>query len=327
MAYTKKSSDEIKQEIRKASEELEQGVLDAFRSGNFRKYLDMQAKFPHYSYSNCLLIARQYENATRVAGFGFWKSQGRSVNKGEKAIKILAPIMKTITVKKESEDGKEPEIEERKVVTSYSLASVFDISQTSGEPLPEICRELKGRVDNFNKVVDALEIVSPVPIVFGPVPGNAKGCYMGDRNLIMVKYGMGEVQTAKTIVHEMAHGILHNPQRILSLPEAERPDSTERELQAEAVAYIVCKEIGIDTSDYSFDYLASWSEGKDTKLLKKQMSTIQKTAQEIYEKLEVLLTEKTQEKEVETKAWISDKESQTTWKPKESIDKQNNIAR
>lgn len=267
--------------IKEITERLEQGVLEAFQGDNFKKYLEVIGRFHKYSSNNCILIAMQKPEATLVAGFKSWQTNfKRNVKKGEKSIKILAPIPHKFKREIQNENG-EKEIQEIKY-TTFRAISVFDISQTEGEELPTICKKLTGDVECFQELVKKLENVSPVPVNYEVIDGAASGFYSHVTNSITVSSEISEQQTVKTLIHEITHSILHNQET-----GAEKDvDKRTKEVQAESVAYTVCSWLGLDTSDYSFGYVASWSKNKEAKELQESMDIIRKTARKIIEGIE-----------------------------------------
>ena len=270
------------------------------------------SKFYHYSFSNTLLIAMQKPEATYVAGYTSWQRNfDRQVMKGEKGIKILAPA--PYKAKEEREkidpatqkpildaDGK-PVTETVEVMRpAFKVVSVFDISQTDGKELPDIIvDELSGSVENYAAFFEALKQESPVPIAFEDIPGGAKGYFSPLESRIAIQEGMSEIQTVKTAIHEIAHAKLHAIHPDEKTAPEDKKDRHTKEVEAESVAYTVCQRYGIETSDYSFGYIAGWSSDKETKELKGSLETIRKTAAEMIDsidaKLKVLLAEKSQE--------------------------------
>lgn len=293
-----KSAKSTQNKMNEIPQMLEEGVHKVFESDNYKNYLNIMSKFHNYSINNTLLIARQNPDATLVAGFKSWeKNFGRHVKKGEKGIKILAPSPYKKKVLVELVDPVSREImldingnpvkEETEVnMTAYRIVSVFDVSQTEGNPLPQIgVAELTGNVDEYELFVEALKQSTSVPISFENISGVAKGYYNPVTASIAVKAGMPESQTVKTMIHEIAHSILHND----ILDEAEKKDRQTKEVEAESVAYTVCQHFGIDTSDYSFGYIASWSSSKETEELKQSLETIQKTASGLINDIERIM--------------------------------------
>lgn len=300
------------QQVREITDKLEQGIKELFESEKFKEYLTTMSKFYNYSFNNTLLIAMQKPDATLIAGYTSWQRNfDRHVMKGEKGIKILAPAPYKAQEEREKidpatqkpvldADGK-PVTETVEVMRpAFKVVSVFDVSQTDGKELPDIAvDELTGSVENYAAFFEALKQESPVPISFEDIPGGAKGYFSHAENRIAIQEGMSEIQTVKTAIHEIAHAKLHavNPDEKIA-PE-ERKDRHTKEVEAESVAYTVCQRYGIETSDYSFGYIAGWSSDKDTKELKGSLETIRSTAAEMIEsidaKLKVLLAEKSQE--------------------------------
>ena len=278
--------------MKEITDRLETGIQELFESERYKAYLTTMSKFHSYSFNNTLLIAMQ--GGQLVAGYNKWRDDfHRNVRKGEKAIKILAPA--PFKAKKEvqkldaqgrpvmGKDGK-PVTEVKEIqVPAFKIVSVFDVSQTEGEPLPSIgVEELTGSVERYGEFFKALEQTSPVPIGFEDIPGGSHGYYHLTEKRIAIQEGMSELQTLKTAIHEIAHSKLHaiDPEA-LAIEQADRPDSRTREVQAESVAYAVCQHYGLDTSDYSFGYVAGWSSGKDLKELKASLETIRATAHEL----------------------------------------------
>lgn len=251
------------------TKKLEDGVKNVFENGNYAEYLKVMSKFHNYSVNNCILIAMQKPEATMVAGYKKWQKEfKRQVKKGEKSIKIIAPLPHKKLVEK---DGEEKEVS----WISYRAVPVFDISQTEGAEIPTICHDLKGTVEEYTTIIGKLESLSEVSIVYEDIKGNAKGYYSDAEKKITICKGMEEKQTIKTLVHEITHSILHRKGAETDT------DRRTREVQAERVAYVVCDYLGIDTSDYSFEYIASWSSNKETKELKASLDIIQDTAKKI----------------------------------------------
>ena len=307
------TSEKPADKLKEITDRLEQGIAELFESERYKEYLRVMSKFHNYSFNNTLLIAMQKPDASLVAGFSSWKNNfGRNVMKGEKGIKIIAPS--PFTVKQEVEktdpqtgkpvigkDGK-PVTEEKEIkVPAYKVVSVFDVSQTEGRELPDIAvNELTGDVDRFKDFFAALEQVSPVPIGFEKIEGGAHGYYHLEEKRIAIDEGMSDLQTLKTAIHEIAHAKLHDID--LNAPKEEqkpRVDRRTREVEAESVAYTVCQHYGLDTSDYSFGYVAGWSSGKELAELRGSLETIRSTAAEMINAIDGHFAElqKAQEKE------------------------------
>ena len=296
--------------MKEITDRLETGIQELFESERYKAYLTTMSKFHSYSFNNTLLIAMQ--GGQLVAGYNKWRDDfHRNVKKGEKAIKILAPA--PFKAKKEvqkldaqgrpvmGKDGK-PVTEVQEIqVPAFKIVSVFDVSQTEGEPLPSIgVEELTGSVERYGEFFKALEQTSPVPIGFEDIPGGSHGYYHLTEKRIAIQEGMSELQTLKTAIHEIAHSKLHaiDPEAP-AIEQADRPDSRTREVQAESVAYAVCQHYGLDTSDYSFGYVAGWSSGKDLKELKASLETIRATAHELITAIDGYLAQLQKERQTQ----------------------------
>lgn len=277
-----------KEQMEEIEEKLKKGVESVFTSDNYIRYLNMLSNFPRYSYNNQLLIAMQTNyKATMCQSFNAWKKLGRKIKKGEKGIQILAPVTHRRTVKQKiTEDDGSETVEEKEVKwMSFRVVYTFDVSQTEGEELPSIMtkNELTDDVENYEELLEKLVTISKVPILFEEIThSNAKGYYHIQDKIIVIKDGMSQAQTIKTIIHEMAHSILH---------EDSDKDKKTKEVEAESVAYIVCNHLGIDTSDYSFGYVAGWSSNRNHEELDKSLSLISKTAKDIISQIESKETE------------------------------------
>ena len=293
---------------------LETGVENIFTGDKYAQYLQTMSKFHRYSFNNTLLIAMQRPDATLVTGYRNWQTMGRQVKKGEKGITILAPA--PIKRKREQEildqnnkpllDGNgKPKTEEVEVVIPrFKPTTVFDISQTDGEPIETLApEELTEAVADYELFMKAITEISPVPIRFDEIEGEAKGYYHSVDKEIVIQKGMSDSQTIKTAIHETGHARIHD--KDLMAEQGIEKDRLTKEVEAESVAYCVCSAFGVDTSEYSFPYIAGWSSGHDMKELKTSMDTIRKTAgemiDELSEKLQELFTEKKQLLESEQK--------------------------
>lgn len=293
---------------------LETGVENIFTGDKYAQYLQTMSKFHRYSFNNTLLIAMQRPDATLVTGYRNWQSMGRQVKKGEKGITILAPA--PIKRKREQEildqnrkplldaDGKPRTEEVEVVIPRFKPTTVFDISQTDGEPIETLApEELTEAVADYDLFMEAITAVSPVPIRFDEIAGEAKGYYHSVDKEIVIQKGMSDSQTIKTAIHETGHARLHDKD-IMEKQGIEK-DRLTKEVEAESVAYCVCSAFGVDTSEYSFPYIAGWSSNRDMKELKASMDIIRKTAgemiDELSEKLQELFTEKKQLLESEQK--------------------------
>ena len=256
---------------------LQQGVKDVFNSDRWKQYLAFCAKFHNYSHSNIMLILLQRPNATRVAGFNTWRNTfGRTVNKGEKGITILAPM--PYKVEHEKSDG------ERTTETKlrFQAVYVFDVSQTSGRELPRPIDELGASVAGYVGTLNVLREISPFPVEIREIEGGAKGYCNFTNQTIYVRSGMSEAQTVKTLIHEIAHAGLHD-RRSRDGQDKSAVDRRTAEVEAESIAFVVCNYLGIDSSDYTFGYIAGWSSGKETPELTRSLATIQQHAQKIIE--------------------------------------------
>ena len=303
---------------------LERGVHEIFTSEKYHIYLNTMSKFHNYSFNNTLLIAMQRPDATLVAGYQTWKKKfNRQVQRGEKGIKIIAPapIKEKRRVEKVDEetqeivigdDGQpETEIVER-ITPRFRVTTVFDVSQTEGEPLPTLgTTELEGNVVIYEDFMKGLEELSPVPFRFEDIGNGAKGYY--SEKYIAIQRDMSNAQTMKTAVHETAHAILHD--RDIMQENGVSKDRTTKEVEAESVAYVVCSHFGLDTSEYSFSYIAGWSSNKEMSELRNSMDTIRVTSskliEDITEKLIELRKEKAMEEE-EIMESVSEKERDET---------------
>lgn len=299
------------QQVKEITDKLEQGIKELFESERFKEYLRTMSKFYNYSFNNTLLIAMQKPDATLVAGYTSWKKNfDRHVKKDEKSIKILAPAPYKAQIEMEKidphtqkpvldADGK-PVTETVEVMRpAFKVVSVFDVSQTDGKELPDIMvDQLTGDVDRYEDFWRVLKEVSPVPVGLEKIEGGAHGYYHVVDKRIAIDEGMSEMQTIKTLIHEIAHAKLHavNPDE-KATPENQK-DRHTKEVEAESVAYTVCQRYGIETSDYSFGYIAGWSSDKDTKELKSSLETIRSTSAEMIEsidaKLKALVTSREQ---------------------------------
>lgn len=279
---------------------LEEGVSEIFTSERYTEYLQTMAKFHNYSFNNTMLIALQRPDATLVTGYRNWQSMGRQVMKGEKGITIIAPTpikkkqMQEVLDKEgrpvlnENGDSIMKEVEVK--IPRFKAITVFDIAQTVGDPIElMVPEELKEAVNNYDLFMEAITEVSPVPIRFDEISGNAKGYYHNEDKEIVIRKGMSESQTIKTAIHESGHARLHDRDEMKA--KGEKKDRMTAEVEAESVAYCVCCAFGLDTSEYSFPYIANWSSGKDMKELKSSMDLIRRTAGEMIDELSAKMQE------------------------------------
>ena len=298
-----------KQRVQELTDKLEQGLQDLFNSDSYCNYLRTMSKFHNYSFNNTLLIAMQKPDATLVAGYKAWqKNFERHVNKGEKAIRILAPAPYKIKEERDKidpvtqellldKDGNPQKEEVEITIPAFRAVSVFDVGQTDGKPIPELAaKELLSDVEGYQDMIRAVEAISPVPIELEEIAGDSKGYYDSEAKRIAVQENMSESQTLKTMIHEVAHSKLHSKE--VEQDEQMRKDRNTKEVEAESVAYTVCQHFGIDTSDYSFGYIAGWSSGRDTKELRSSMDTIRRTASELITGIEEQLQELQRNREV-----------------------------
>lgn len=254
---------------------LKEGVANVYTSGKYADYLRFFSGFHQYSFRNTLLIMLQLPEASMCASYADWKKRGRQVRKGEKGLQILVPTPKKFKV--ENEDGSEEELSRM----FFKTGSVFDISQTDGDPVPSLTNKVDISVNNFAEIMDGIRAVAPVQITFEEIDGSANGYYSRAENRIVVKSGLPEGQTIKTAIHETAHSILH-----CEGGKMEKESRETKELQAESVAFIVCNFLGIDTSEYSFGYVAGWASDRSGKMLEKNLAVIGETAKLIIDQLE-----------------------------------------
>lgn len=325
------------EKLKEITDKLEQGIQDLFESDRFKNYLNVMSKFHNYSFSNTILIAMQKPDATFVAGYNSWKNSfQRQVLKGEKGIKVIAPS--PYKVKREMEkidpktqkpimgkDGKPMTEEVEVTIPAFKVVSVFDISQTEGRELPTIgVDELTGNVEKYPQFFKAVEQASPVPVGFEKIEGGAHGYYHLEDKRIAVNEGMSELQNLKTLIHEISHAKLHDVD--LNAPaeqQADRVDRRTREVQAESIAYTVCQHYGLDTSDYSFAYVAGWSSGRELAELKASLETIRSTASELIAEIDRNFAELTKTVEQEKgalpeKETAADKDTYTIYQLKDN---------
>lgn len=300
-----------KQKVKEITDRLEAGLKELFESEKYKSYLSTMSKFHNYSFNNTLLIALQKPEATLVAGYKAWqKNFERHVNKGEKAIRILAPAPYKIKEERDKldpvtgemmfDENGMPQKEETEVtIPAFRAVSVFDVSQTDGKPIPELeAQELLSTVEGYEDFVQALMNVFPVPVSFEEIPGDSKGYFDTVEKRIAVQKNMSESQTLKTMVHEVAHSMLHDKEVNQSM-DVPAKDRNTKEVEAESVAFTVCQHFGIDTSEYSFGYIAGWSSGRDMKELKNSLDTIRRIASELITGIEGALQELQLNREME----------------------------
>lgn len=272
---------------------LEDGLTDLFQSNRYANFLKTMTNFHEYSLYNTILIMMQCPQASLVAGYKKWQTMGRQVKRGEKAITILCPCPHKVKKKVLDKDGN-PVLDEngKKTEKEFSIpyfrpGSVFDVSQTDGEPIETLNpKVLTDTVDGYDVLIQKLISISPVPVTFEEIEGSAKGYFSPSLKEIVVKKDMPNLQTLKTLVHESAHARLHN----LEAMEEHAKDRETKEVEAESVAYCVLTAFGFDTSEYSFPYIAGWSSGRDMKELKSSMDLIRITAGQIIDELQKGMT-------------------------------------
>lgn len=300
--------------IKEIMDKLETGLKNLFDSDQYQNYLDTMAKFHNYSFNNTLLIAMQKPDASLVAGFHKWKNElGRKVKKGEKAIKILAPApyKKKVMMTKIDPNTHQPvfdkdgaPVKEEKEITvqAFKIASVFDVNQTEGREIPTIgVHELTGNVEQYPQFFEAVKKTSPVPVEFENIHSGARGYYHQVEKRIAIQFGMSEMQNLKTLIHEIAHARLHAIDK--DNPPENPPDRYTKEVQAESVAYTVCQHYGLDTSDYSFGYIAGWSEGKELPELKASLEIIRTASHELITDIDRELAELQKDRPMEEAAF------------------------
>lgn len=273
-------------EIDRLTAQLEAGIQTLRSSDGYKEYLQVQSRFPHYSTRNCLLILAQRPDATQVAGYTVWHSLGRQVKAGEHGIRIITPH----TYKKESPSDTSvtsSDADSDTIHLYFRPVSVFDVSQTSGDPLPTLLvDELQGSVDGYEQIQNALIQVSPVPVSFETINDEAKGYYSPSEQKIVIKRDMGEIQTLKTLSHEIGHAIVHDPS---ANPCAKEKTASERETEAESIAFLVCAHYGIATDDYSFPYIGGWSTGMTDKELLSRITSIKGAAASIIDQTDAAI--------------------------------------
>lgn len=316
---------------------IEQGIQNLFASDKYAAYLRTMSHFHRYSVNNTMLIYMQKPDATLVAGFNKWKDQfDRHVNRGEKGIKIIAPVPYTVKQTREKRDPQTKAVllddhgqaltEEVEVkLSAFRVVPVFDVSQTNGKPLPTIVNDLQGNVDHFDAFMEAVLRSSPVPIETAPIENGADGFFNPSEQQITIRNDMSEVQTVSAAIHEITHAMLHNDsqkqQEAADVMGIQPKDRRTEEVEAESVSYAVCQYYCIETSDNSFGYIAEWSKGKDLPELRSSLETINRTASELITKIDCNLKEIMQERglnQEQKETLQSSKEEPVTDQPKNS---------
>ncbi len=286
-------------------QKLEEGVKAIYSSEKYKEYIKAMSRFPNYSANNCILIASQCPGASLVCGYKTWQADfKRTVNKGEKGIMIMAPVKGKSLVEEELYDENNRLVRDKdgnpmtelveKSYHSFRPVYVFDISQTSGDPLPSLTKTLEESLESFDDLKDALLKISPVPVFFEKNTGSANGYFSPSDMKIVIKDDLPQKQMVKTMLHEIAHASLGHG------ADEDKTDRRTKEVQAESVAYWVSQMIGIDTSDYSFGYISGWSSDKDASELKESLGAIKEAADRISIMLEETLRQQ-KEKKQETK--------------------------
>ena len=298
----KAAAEARKAEMDQITQKLEAGVKDVFSGDNYKNYLDFCAKLPRYSVNNQILIMMQKPDATMCQSFTGWKEMNRFVRKGEKGIRVLAPAPYKMEREQDKLDGNgnpvldkdgEPvkEIVEVKI-TAFKPVSTFDISQTEGEPVPTLgVNELIGGVDGYDTLIEAIKSAVGVPVSFEQIESGAKGYFSIEENRIAIQEGMSEVQTVKTLLHESGHAALHSREAMDK--DDDKKTRNQKECEAESIAYVVCQHYGIDTSEYSFGYVAGWSENQEVPELKASLDTIRRAASDLIVKIDEKVAELT----------------------------------
>ena len=267
--YKVKSKEEKQKEMNSIIKTLEDGVRNVFDSERYKRYLEFCGKFHHYTFNNIILILMQHPDAQMCASYTTWKSLKMQVRKNEKGIKILCPVPYTYKKKDTSDED-----EEEKLVSAvgFKIGHVFDVSQVDGT-MPTLADELTANPDNLNDIIDKVIASSPVPVDYDYrlTKNDGNGYFNMETKSIALRAGMSSLQTFKTLIHEIAHSIMHN----------EKCPDRKAEVEAESVAFVVCSALGLDTSSYSFEYIANWSSGKELKELKTSLSVIEKDSKSI----------------------------------------------
>ena len=304
----KAAAEARKAEMEEMTGKLEKGVKDIFKSDNYKEYLNFCAKLPRYSVNNQILIMLQKPDATMCQSYTGWKDMNRFVRKGEKGIRIMAPSPYKMQKEQDKTDASGKAILDRDgepvketveiTVNAFKPVSTFDVSQTEGEPIPTVgVNELTGSVEGYETLLAAIKDVVPVPITFEQIDSGAKGYYHMEENRIVVQEGMSEAQTVKTLLHEASHQALHSREAMEM--SGEKKSKNQKETEAESVAYVVCQHYGIDTSDYSFAYVATWSADKEVPELKASLDTIRRTASDLIVKIDEKVQELTAVQDVD----------------------------
>ena len=335
-----------KEKLKEITDGIEKGIKNLFASGEYKDYLKTMARFHNYSLNNIILIFTQKPDATMVAGFSKWKDQfGRHVNRGEKGIKIIAPVLYNKKVEREKrdplsqmimvDDSGNPIMEEITIrVPRFKVTSVFDVSQTDGKPLPTLVHDIYGSVKDYDVFMEAIRRSSPVPmdIVLMDEKEHGDGYFSRIENHTYIREGMSQVQTVSASIHEMAHAMLHTREALeaarLENPEAKPKTKAQIEVEAESVSYACCQYYGIETKENSFGYIASWSKNQELPELKASLETISKTASAIItsidRNLKEIVHERESEKQVQTEAPAKMPEPENA--PEQSLPRETSIS-
>lgn len=294
----RKSREEKMSEIQ---QKLEEGTRAIFESETYAKYIETFSRFPRYSVNNCILIASQKPDATYVCGMKTWNDMNRRINKNEHGIMILAPVKRKADVKEQiydtenhpviGEDGKPVTETVTREFQSFRPVYVWDYGQTSGEPLPSLVHNLMDSVEGYDTLKNILMEISPVPISFEPINGGANGYFSPLEQRIVVKEDLSELQTVKTMIHEIGHASLGHGSK------DDKWDRATHEVQAESISYWVSQMLNLDTSEYSFGYISGWSKDKEVSELKEHLELIKSTADKISKAIEEKYAELEQKQE------------------------------
>jgi len=315
VAKGKVSREERMSEIQ---DKLLSGIKEIYESGKWAEYISVMSKFPNYSINNCILIASQCPQASYVCGYKKWEEFNRNVVKGSTGIMIIAPVKKKVDVEEPkydanhhpvlNADGTQASEMVTKEFNSFRPCYVFDLSQTEGEPLPSLVHRLEESVEEFEQLKNALIAISPVPISFEEVPGEANGFFSPSEMRIVIQEGMPELQTIKTMVHEIAHATLGHGSK------EDKWDRETHEVQAESICYWTLQMLNgpegkLDTSDYSFGYIAGWSKDKEISELKENLELIKNTANDLVQRIDAELLKQTQSEEEQLAAILEESKS------------------
>ena len=299
----KKYKSNREEKMSEIQERLMNGIKEIYESGKWAEYISVMSKFPNYSINNCILIASQCPHASYVCGYKKWNEFNRNVLKGESGIMIFAPIKGKVEVEEPkfdeknqpvlNDDGTQTTEKVTREYKSFRPCYVFDLSQTEGEPLPTLASRLESRVDDYEKLKEVLISISPVPISFEEVPGSANGFYSPSEMRIVVQEGMPELQTIKTMLHEIAHATYGHGSK------EDKWDKQSKEIQAESTAFWVAGMLGLDTGDYSFGYITGWSKDREVTELKEHLELIKNTANDLVTKIDEKLAEYETKQDIE----------------------------